>query len=280
MLYATATLASDSVVVLNTYGLGGTSQLIIQYLAEGLTAAKGWKTEQKNINNCALVKSIWDSNDKALMLSDHTFNATPAVICQIPTTADNIVIVTHRSALFFCNNGPNGKTLEDFLKPGSKHVVADTTNVPSAKFYKAIMADVKNEIRFLSFLNSNQIAAAAKSGDADFILATGPWPEQQLNAKCFWTTGDTATEGYTLARDIWPKNRMLDLTFGYWVIAKGFSPSEMEELRKTAHDIWSTNPDWIDMRKKRKWNDELVPRDLKTAIRQIETDYRSWTDAD
>jgi len=277
MLFATAASASDVVVVVNPLGGGGTSQMIVQYLADGLTAAKGWKTEQKNLNNCALARRIWDSNDKVLMLRDPTFDTTPIANCQIPTTAENLVLVTNRSALFFCNNGPNGKTFEDFLKPGSKHVVADSMNLPGIKTFKVIQSEVKNEIRVVNFETSSQSAAAAKSGDVDFVVATGPWPEQQLNAKCFWTTGDIATPGYALARDIWPKNKLLDVTYGFWAIAKGFSPTEMEDLRKTTHDIWSTNPDWVELRKKRRW-DELVPKDLKTAIRQIETEHKIWTD--
>lgn len=274
--FATATRAED-LVVMSPFGPSGSSHQTTQFVADAL-ATRGYKTEAKSFNNCALAKTNWESTNKAIMLRDPVFNSTPLANCRIDTTADNLIIVANRSPLFFCNNGPKGKSLEDFIKPNSQHTVGDSMNAPTEKMFKRMDADVKNRTRFVPFDYNTQTAAAAKSGEIDFIIASGLWPEQQLGAKCLWHTGDVTVEGYKRAVDIWPNNKMLQSTYSFWFIAKGFNAKEMAEIRKTVAEYWATNKDWIELRKKRGWEDVMVPKDLNIAIKQIDMEYKIWTD--
>ena len=276
-IFVTTAAYSADIIVMSPFGPSGSSHQTTQFVADAI-ATVGHKTEAKSFNNCALARTNWDSSEKAVMLRDPVFNSVPLINCRIPTTTENIIIVANRSPLFFCNNGPNGKTMEDFLKPGSRHSVGDSMNAPTAQIFKRIDSDVKNHTRAIPFDYNTQTAAAAKSGEIDFIIASGLWPEQQLGAKCFWHTGDVTVEGYKRAIDIWPNNKMLQATYSFWFIAKGFNTKEMADLRKTISDQWSTNKDWIELRKKRGWEDRMVPTDLKIAVQQIETEYKIWTD--
>jgi hypothetical protein len=278
IMIAFTTLANaGDIVVINPWSTAGSAHLTAKYLAEGLTE-RGMKAESTSSNNCALAKSVWQSSEKALILRDNISHATPLANCNIETTADNLVLVVNRSPLYFCNNGPSGKTLEDFLKPGSSHSVGDSANAPTVKIFKQIDRESNIKTRAIVFDVNTKTAAAAKSGEIDFILASGNWPEQQLGAKCFWTTGDMAVDGYKRGKDLWPNNKMLDTTYIYWFLAKGFTPEELTQLRKTAMQAWKESGDWIELRKKRGWEDHMVPTDPKIALRYIDTEFKIWTD--
>ena len=258
LLIASPAFAADPIQVINPWGPGGSSAQTVQFLSDGLND-KGYKTESKNLNNCALLKNLWDNATSPIIaLRGTDLDSAELKACNITTDANNYVFTNHNTVVYFCNAGPNGKSLEDFNKPGVTHIVADTNTLPAATTEQFSKRN-KNTVKLLMYPLISNVAAAAKANEIDYIFANGPWPEAQLGAKCFWVTGNYNVPGYKNGKDLYPDMDIMNLTYSYWFIAKGFTPAEMDKLRKDAVSVWTSKADWLEQRKKRGWADNLVP---------------------
>jgi hypothetical protein len=239
--------------------------------------ARGYNIDFRAINNCALAKSTWENATGPIVtLRDDPINNNLIPQCDIQTTKENIVLYANTSPSYFCNTGPNGKLLEDFVKPNSRWSVGTSRNLPDNALFDKISKDIGNKIKVIPYELASNLAAAGKSGEIDFIISNGPWPEQQLGAKCFFVTGPYKVPGYANATDIWPNNEVLKLTYGYWFIAKGYTPEQMEKLRKDAKEIWSQSKDWTELRKKRGWNDSFVDLPLDQSVTLLDNNREIW----
>jgi hypothetical protein len=76
------------------------------------------------------------------------------------------------------------------------------------------------KIKILKYASVNQIAAAAKAGEVDYIYSQGPWPVAQLNATCFWSTGAYKNENVPRAMDLYPGEPTMEMSGGYWLVTK------------------------------------------------------------
>jgi len=256
-------------------GPGGTSAGMSQILAEGLNK-RGYKIDFRALNNCSLSKSTWDtSTGPVIMYRDTMINTNIQPDCDVQTTKDNFVLYANSNPIYFCNSKANGKTWEDFIKPGSTHIIGGTNNMPENSLVESFNKEFGIKAKLLQFRVTSELAASAKAGELDFIISNGPWVELQLGAKCFWITGHIQVPGYALGKDIMPKNPLMLITTGNWFIAKGFNPDQMSKLRKDAADIWREDA-WVELRKRRAWNDStvLIPDDKIQEV--LETDRNLW----
>ena len=256
-------------------GPGGTSAGMSQILAEGLNK-RGYKIDFRALNNCSLSKSTWDtSTGPVITYRDTMINTNIQPDCDVQTTKDNFVLYANSNPIYFCNSKANGKTWEDFIKPGSTHIIGGTNNLPENALVESFNKEFGIKAKLLQFRVTSELAASAKAGELDFIISNGPWVELQLGAKCFWITGHNQVPGYALGKDIMPNNQLMLSTSGLWFIAKGFTPEQMDKLRKDAADIWREDA-WVELRKRRAWNDStvLVPADKIQEL--LETDRNIW----
>ena len=256
-------------------GPGGSSAGTSQILAEGLNK-RGYKIDFRALNNCSLSKSTWDNaTGPVIMYRDTMINNNIAPECDVQTTKDNLVLYANSNPMYFCNSKATGKTWEDFIKPGSTHIIGTTANMPDNALVESFNKEFKIKAKIMQFRVTSDLAASAKAGELDFIVSNGPWVELQLGAKCFWITGHNQVPGYALGKDIMPNNQLMLSTSGLWFIAKGFTPEQMDKLRKDAADIWKEDA-WVELRKRRAWNDStvLVPADKIQEL--LETDRNIW----
>jgi hypothetical protein len=274
MLVSTAVAAEPITLHIFT-GPGGFSAVAGQILADGLNK-RGYTVDFRALGNCALAKTTWD-NAKGPVLGyrDSLINNDVIANCDTPTTKDNLVLHANDSAGYFCNTGPNGASLDDFDRKGSVHAVGTAVTYPEVAMFQQISKDVGNTVKVLQYKLQSEVAAAAKSGEINFILANGPWPETQLGAKCFWTTGLNSIPGYARAVDLWPNNIIVKATYGAWYIAKGFTPEQMAKLRKDAADIWNEQ-EWTELRRKRGWDDAHVTQGADASMQTIDTTRSIW----
>jgi hypothetical protein len=266
--------ASAEVPVLNHYGPTGSTGVTAKSLSDNLNQ-KSYKTEAKFLTNCLLYKQTWDNSEKAIAIRDTTFNAGLIEGCDIPTNKDNLVMLINLTPLYLCNAG-NGKTLEDFRKPGAAWKVADSNFIPKAINDKLAKSN-NNKLTIIPYDSANAVATAAKAGELDFIWANGNWPELQLNGKCFITSGTNDVQGMQKGVDVWPNIPELKTTYGYWIIAKGFKGEELAKLKKDVRNAWETDAAWIELRKKRNFVDSYVDKlTEQQSLEIISRDKEIW----
>lgn len=272
------TTASAETITLHIFtGPGGFSAVAGKILADGLNK-RGYDIDFRALGNCVLDKQTWDSaKGPVLGYRDSLINNYVIPNCDIQTTVDNLILHANDSAGYFCNTGPTGKTQEDFIRQGSKSAVGTAVTYPEVAMFNIISKDSSITVKVLQYKLQTEVAAAAKSGEIDFILANGPWPETQLGAKCFWTTGKQKIEGYARGVDIWPNNSTMITTYGAWYIAKGFSKEQMAKLREDAADIWREQ-EWTELRRKRGWDDSRVTKSLEDSVANIEATRKIWNE--
>ena len=267
---------ADSIPVQSHLAPGGSSAVTTQQLADGLQS-KGYIVDYRVLNNCPLARSTWDNNKgPVIMLRDSAVNTNLLPECYFPTNKDTMILYANSSPIYFCNTGPNGKSWEDFVRPGSVHIVGDTNNLPAYSFFDQISKITGNRSKVIQYANLPPLTAAIKSREVDFFLANGPWAEQQIGATCFFVTGTTPVEGHKLGIELFPTVDMMRLTYGYWFVAKGFTADQMSKLRKDAHKIWTTRSEWVDYRKKRGWDDKRVDISIDQAIAQLDDEMQVW----
>jgi hypothetical protein len=258
-------------------GPGGFSTVAGKILSDGLNK-RGYNVDFRALGNCVLDKQTWDSaKGPVLGYRDSLINNNVIANCDTHTTADNLILHANDSAGYFCNTGPNGKTLDDFIKQGSQSVIGTAVTYPEVAMFNIISKDSKITAKVLQYTLQTEVAAAAKSGEIDFIMANGPWPEIQLSAKCFWTTGKQNIQGYARGIDLWPDNPTMITTYGAWYIAKGFSADQMAKLRKDALDIWN-EAEWTELRRKRGWDDNRVSNGITDSVAKIESTRKVWNE--
>jgi hypothetical protein len=276
LLLSVGICRADPIPVQSHLAPGGSSAMTTQQLAEGLQA-KGYNIDYRVLNNCPLARSTWDnSKGPVIMLRDSAVNTDLLPECYFPTNKDTMILYANSSPIYFCNTGPNGKTWEDFIKPGSVHIIGDTNNLPAYSFFDQISKATGNRSKVIQYANLPPMTAAIKSNEVDFFLANGPWAEQQIGSKCFFITGLVPIDNHKLGIELFPNIDIMKLTYGYWFVAKGFNTEEMAKLRKDAQDIWNNKSDWVDYRKKRGWNDNLVKIPLDQAIEQLNIEMQVW----
>jgi tripartite-type tricarboxylate transporter receptor subunit TctC len=275
----TATASAEPIQVISPYGAGGNGATVTQILNDSLNDKK-ILSEAKIFNNCVLAKTTWDNSTKAIMFRDALFAAPAFRNCDIETTEDNFVMMLHVTPFFLCNTGPEGKTTEDLTKKGTKYIIGDSSASPTEQMVSHInkVSNTNSKVVHFDF-NYSVVAAAAKSGEVDFLIANGTWPETQLGAKCLWSTGTVKVGEYPLAKDIWPDNRSFLSSAFSWFIAKGFTKDELSELRKVTADTWLNNSDWKALRKKRGWDDAMVPKSVNESVDKIRTEYSIWNES-
>jgi hypothetical protein len=276
LLLSTSIVAADAVPVQSHLAPGGSSAMTTQQLAEGLQS-KGYSIDYRVLNNCPLARSTWDSSKgPVIMLRDSAVNSDLIPECYFPTNKDTLLLYANSSPIYFCNTGPNGKTWEDFVRPGSVHIIGDTNNLPAYSFFEQIDRITGARSKIIQYANLPPLTAAIKSSEVDFFLANGPWAEQQIGSKCFFVTGTAPVEGHKLGIDLFPTVDMMKLTYGYWFVARGFTAEQLSDLRKTAHEIWATKQEWVEFRKKRGWDDRVVDIPLDRAAEQLTTEMEIW----
>lgn len=266
--------ASAQVPVLNGYGPTGTTGITAKALSDNLNQ-KGYNLEAKSLTNCVLYKQTWDNSEKAIAIRDTTLNAGLVEACAIPTTKDNFVMMTTVTPVLLCNAG-NGKTLEDFRKPGATWKVADSNALPKAITEKLAKTN-NNNLVTVPYDTANAVATAAKVGELDFIWALGNFPETQLNGKCFVALGNDNVQGAQKAVDIWPNVPELKTSYGFWIIAKGYKGAELEKLKKDVREAWKSDAAWTELRKKRNFVDVYVENLTdQQALEIINRDKEIW----
>jgi hypothetical protein len=265
-------------VVLNFAGPSGSTGITAKSLSDDLNK-KGYNTDLKFLNNnCVLWKNMWDSAEKAISVWDTTYNAGTIANCDVPTTKENFLVMASLSPVLLCNAG-NGKTLEDFKKAGANWTIGDASTFPKYVTDK-IAKENKNNIKTVLYATANEVATAAKAGELDFIWANGSWPETQLNAKCFVASGINEVPGIVKASDVWPNLPETKITYGIWLIAKGFQKDELAKLKKDAKESWETSTTWVEMRRKRNFIDAYVDKLTEDqAMEIINRDREIWRKA-
>lgn len=265
---------AQQVPLLNPYGPTGGTAITSKAISEDL-GKKGYNFDVKMLPNCVLFKQVWDNSDKAVAVRDTTVNAGLIAGCDVPTTKDNFVFISNISPMFLCNTG-NGKTLDDFRKPGASWTVGEASIFPKYITDK-VAKENKNTLKTVLYLTANDVAAAAKAGELDFVWANGNWPELQLNGKCFAATGINDVPGMVRATAVWPNVPELKLTYGWWVIAKGYKTDELAKLKKDIRDAWEKDPVWTELRKKRNFIDAYVDKLTdQQAMEIIDRDRAIW----
>lgn len=271
---ALMTAASAQTPFLNPYGPSGGTGITAKALSENLNT-KGYNYDLKMITNCVLYKQVWDNSSKAVSMRDTTANAGLIEGCDVPTTKENLVMISNLSPIYLCNVG-NGKTLEDFRKPGATWTIGDATTFPKFISDKLGKAN-KNNLKFILYDTTSSVTTAAKAGELDFVWANGNWPETQLNGKCFVTTGTNDVAGMQKATDIWPDISELKLTYAWWIIAKGYTQEELTKLKKDIRTAWETDTTWVELRKKRNFNDNYVNKlTEQQSIEILDRDREIW----
>ena len=266
--------AFAEIPIVNHYGPTGSTGVTAKSLSDNLNQ-KGYKTDPKFLTNCLLYKQTWDNAEKAIAIRSTTFNAGLIEACDIPTTKDNFVMLVNLTPLYMCNAG-NGKTIEDFRKPGASWKVGDSNALPKVINDKLEQAN-NNKLTIVPYDGLNAVATSAKAGELDFIWAISNWPESQLGAKCFFVLGTTDVQGMQKAIDIWPNISELKTSFGFWVIAKGFKGEEFAKLKKDVRNAWETDAAWIEIRKKRNFVDSYIDKLTdQQSLEMINRDREIW----
>ncbi len=236
------------------------------------------KLEQSNIkyelkttgDNCALAKLLWDNSKSPTLLftGNSSGNLDKNILnCYISPTNENLFYWILSSPFYFCSSGPGGKTLQDFVKPGTSHKIATDVMPEIDDIFQEIDKKLGIKSRLVKIGNNgvNISINMAKSKEVDFTFRSGKLISSQTGGECFFSTKESNT--LKTPNQLWNTSDISFLSADFFIMGKNFQPSEKDVIVSLIQKAWNDKP-WTDLRIKREHDDSIV---LFSSVNEYES---------
>ena len=251
---------AQEILLVNTGSLTGNVMFYVKETTKVL--------EQNNIkhsikttgDNCALSKLLWDKTNEPILFftGNNSGNLEKNIDnCYIQPTNENLFYWILSSPFYFCSNGPDGKTLKDFTRPGSSHKIATDIMPEIDDIFEEIdkSLNIKTKLVKIGNNGTNISINMAKSKEVDFTFRSGKLVSSQTGGECFFSTKKTRT--IKTPSVLWNTPDISFLSSDFFIMGKNFTSSQKNTVISLIQKAWSDKP-WTELRMKREHDDDIV----------------------
>ena len=260
LLLASLNAFAQEILLVNTGSLTGNVMFYAKETSKVLEQNNMKHSIKTTGDNCALGKMLWDkSNDPTLFFTGNNSGNLDKNIenCFINPTNENLFYWILSSPFYFCSSGPDGKTLQDFVKSGTSHKVATDIMPEIDDIFQEIDKRLNVKTRLVKVGNNgtNISVNMAKSKEVDFTFRSGKLVSSQTGGNCFFSTKSTKT--LKTPNELWNTSDISFLSSDFFIMGKNFKTNEKDVIVSLIQKAWNDKP-WTELRVKREHDDDIV----------------------
>lgn len=222
--------AAEKEVELKTYFKpGGNVSTVVNMLVEELPK-RGWKVDLKRVENCALLRSVYEGSKKPIMVvwaSDRLIDGTNA--CALPLVEKEFIHTAYSRSDFMCTSRKDIKSVKDMRNPNRPIKLGIRKDPTSRALAADFISKGKLNLSLVNYENSGALNKALASGEVDAIISSaGPKLVKEKKAHCLFVTNDTPIAGARPVAELAKDFPRANLKYIFYLMAKGL-PTELQE---------------------------------------------------